>query len=586
MSDSYYRQRAARRTRFWLLVGLVVVAVACVASGVVNVYRDTCTNSFDRAPQSVITSFIDAVRRGESEAVIRCWKHNAFYDLEAGCSEICLARILGTSYRVVELSLSEPFITDRGRANVVAAVSVVCPDGSRQHSGEIVLDSVGADLPWRHWKIVHSTFGGPLSAPWCQTERAPATPTTTPTETPTAHANPSEAAARPTARPASPASAATATPRPTLMLPTPTLTSTPPPPPETPAPPATATVPDVEIVVDNRDAGFSTTGAWFVGDGGQSYGDNCAWAPRGIQNIAYVRPELPLAGAYEVFAWWCGDPNHDQSQRARIEIYLTIGRVATYSVYVNLQENAGQWNSLGTYYLERNGMLSVDGYLDGNVVADAFRFVYRSPEWLIVTPTPMPTPIPWTNHPPSPLEQLTSGDLSSRLGLVQRFYPYTPLISTETLTFDDCQAFPRQDCGGSRDGWRVQVQYQDMVVAYRVSQDYRFVAIEPSGALAARQLLYLFGAQGDLFFRVDRYPDDTWHLSGADVGQTWASQLPLDAETVETLRALVQTYSTVTFETPDGIRLQLYGLGGRVALAQEDEGRLAALAADWAAAAW
>ena len=342
-------------------------------------------------------------------------------------------------------------------------------------------------------------------------------------------------------------------------------------------------MPDIDIIVDNQDVAFSTADTWFIGDGGQSYNGDCAWAPRGIQNIAYVRPELPVAGAYEVFAWWCGDPNHDQSQRALIKIYPTVGRIAPYQVYVNLQENPGQWNSLGTYYLERNGSLSINSYLDGNVVADAFRFVYRSPERVVITPTPMPTPIPWTGHPPSPLEQLTCGDLSTRLGLVQRFYPYTPITSMETATFDDCQAFPRHGCSGARQGWRVQVQYQDMVVTYRVSQDYRFVAIEPPDALARRQLLYLYGTQDHRFFRVDHYPDDTWHLSGADFERTYASHLPLEAETVEKLRSFVRMYSSVTFETPDGIKLQLYGLGERVELSAEDRRQLATLGAELAA---
>ncbi len=343
---------------------------------------------------------------------------------------------------------------------------------------------------------------------------------------------------------------------------------------------------DIEIIVDNQDPAFSTTGWWFVGDGGRSYNGDCAWAPRGIQNIAYVEPELPVSGSYEIFAWWCGDPNHDQSRRVRIQICPTVGQVATYPVYVDLQENAGQWNSLGTYYLEQNGFLSVDGNLEGNVVADAFRFVYRSLEFVVITPTPLPTPIVWTHHPPSPLEQLTCGDLSTRLGLVQRFYPYTPIISTETATFNDCQSFPRDGCGGIRAGWQVQVQYQDMVATYRVPQDYRFVALETPDALASRQMLYLIGGQGNRYFRVDHYPDDTWHLSDADYDGTYASHLQLDAEVVETLRSFVQVYSSVSFGTLDGFTLRLFGLGERVEVSEEDQAQLATFGAELAAAVW
>lgn len=366
-----------------------------------------------------------------------------------------------------------------------------------------------------------------------------------------------------------------ATPTNTSVPPTPTPTQTPIPPSSTPT---TMVVLDVDIVVDNQDPTFSTTGSWFVGDGGQSYNGNCHWTPRGVSS-AYVRPELPATGAYEVFAWWCGDPDHNQSQRARISIYPYQGVLVPYQVNVNLQENAGQWNSLGTYDLGPESFVSIDGNLNGNVVADAFRFVYRSSEPTVITPTPFPTQDPTTHNPPSPLEQLTSGDLSQRLGLVQRFYPHTPMISFESTTFDDCQAFPRDGCGGSRDGWQVQVQYQDMVVPYRVSQDYWFVAIDPPEELAVRQSLYLYGARGNRFFRVDRYPDDTWHLSSGDYESTTASHLPLDAELVNELRTFVLTYSSVSFLTPDDLGLHLYGLGNLVQLSEEDKGKLAALGA-------
>lgn len=130
--------------------------------------------------------------------------------------------------------------------------------------------------------------------------------------------------------------------------------------------------------------------------------------------------------------------------------------------------------------------------------------------------------------------------------------------------------------GASKRWWS---SIKQMIVGYRVSEDYQFVAIEAPEALAGRQTLYLLGWWDDRFFRVDRYPDDIWHLSGADVARTFAVQVPLDPDTVETLRALARSYSSVTFETPDGLRLQLYGLGERVALSQGDGERLGALGA-------
>jgi len=167
LTDTHYRLRAARRTRILLSVGLIFLLLACSYLGVGAVFRDNCTGSFDRAPRSVVNSFIEAITSGDGQAVIRCWDDRAYYDLGAGCSEICLSRILGTSYRVVDLTLSEPD-TEDGRARIVATVSIVCPDSGEPHTGEIVLDGIASSVPWRHWKIVRSTFGGPMSALWCR----------------------------------------------------------------------------------------------------------------------------------------------------------------------------------------------------------------------------------------------------------------------------------------------------------------------------------------------------------------------------------------------------------------------------------
>ena len=150
------------------------------------------------------------------------------------------------------------------------------------------------------------------------------TSTPPPTVAVTATAPPTEAP--PTPLPSKPTTEMPASPTAPLASPTstvtpaPTSTPTPPPSPtKTLVAPTTTVVPDIDIIVDNQHPAFSTTGWWFIGDGGQSYDGDCVWAPRGIQNIAYVRLELTVAGAYEVFAWWCGNPNHDQSRRERLQ---------------------------------------------------------------------------------------------------------------------------------------------------------------------------------------------------------------------------------------------------------------------------
>jgi len=167
MSDTEYRERAARQARTALLISTGIVLVACIAFGTVSVFRDSCTGSFDRAPRSVVLGFFEAMTRGQGERAQRCWDSAAYYDLGAGCSQICLARILGTEYRLVDLTLSEPY-SEGGRARITASLSVTCPDREVVHRSEIVLDAIGQDVPWRHWKILRSSLGGPLAEPWCK----------------------------------------------------------------------------------------------------------------------------------------------------------------------------------------------------------------------------------------------------------------------------------------------------------------------------------------------------------------------------------------------------------------------------------
>jgi hypothetical protein len=169
MSDSYYQERAKRRTRILLILGGLVVMVACIAAGVLSLMYDGCTRSFDRAPRSVISAYVNAVKLGDATTAQGCWQHQAFYELDAGCSEICLSKVWGAQYELTGLAVAdEPQITSDGRANLTATVSIDCTENAGTYTGEIVLDSVKANVPWRHWTIIRSTFGGTVAEPWCK----------------------------------------------------------------------------------------------------------------------------------------------------------------------------------------------------------------------------------------------------------------------------------------------------------------------------------------------------------------------------------------------------------------------------------
>jgi hypothetical protein len=168
MSDAYYQERARRRTRVLLVAGALLAVVVCTAAGIASLLYDACTRSFDRSPQAVVSAYVDAVARGDLPVAQECWEHHTYYDLEAGCSEICLARVLGSRYERVDLELGQPSVTPAGRANLLATVSIACTPGGELHTAEILLDSVAGDVPWKHWAIVHSTLGGTVADPWCQ----------------------------------------------------------------------------------------------------------------------------------------------------------------------------------------------------------------------------------------------------------------------------------------------------------------------------------------------------------------------------------------------------------------------------------
>lgn len=167
MSDTYYREQSARRTRLLLAGGVIVLLLGCIGFGLYSAFWDTCTRSFNRDPAAVVASFTQAVASGDAGTAAACWHHLAYLDVESGCSEICLSRLWGTPYQIGEIQVNPGMTPPEGRARLNAQVALSCPDGA-QHTAEIILDGVASDVPWRHWKIVRSDFGGPLSEPWCK----------------------------------------------------------------------------------------------------------------------------------------------------------------------------------------------------------------------------------------------------------------------------------------------------------------------------------------------------------------------------------------------------------------------------------
>jgi chitodextrinase len=142
-----------------------------------------------------------------------------------------------------------------------------------------------------------------------------------------------------------------------------------------------------ELIIDNTDAAFTTTGTWWVSGYPNPYGTNslASYTNRTTQatyNTAAWTPNIPKAGTYKVYAWWTAGAG-----RANDAKYTVTHSSGQDTITANQKLNGGLWNLLGTYtfgpgaqYNISLSNLSTDpGYIanqaSDSVCADAVRFV-------------------------------------------------------------------------------------------------------------------------------------------------------------------------------------------------------------------
>ena len=136
-----------------------------------------------------------------------------------------------------------------------------------------------------------------------------------------------------------------------------------------------------EVIVDNSDSsGVEISGTWgeSTSETGQFYDENYLHdgnTDKGSNKWVRFTPDLPQAGAYEVYAIWSASAG-----RATSVLIDVVSAEGTNTVNVNMQQNGGQWNSLGTYAFNAGqsgsvkvGTLGTDNY----VIADAVRWKDR-----------------------------------------------------------------------------------------------------------------------------------------------------------------------------------------------------------------
>ncbi|MCK9424426.1 MAG: T9SS type A sorting domain-containing protein [Ignavibacteriaceae bacterium] len=126
------------------------------------------------------------------------------------------------------------------------------------------------------------------------------------------------------------------------------------------------------IILDNKNiASFwnaSTTGTEFFGDNYFTTNGSSQSGP------AVFQTDIIQPGKYDVYAWWQSDAANAYDTKFVIE-----GNGKETSVEKSQKVDGGEWNYLSTVNLFNSGAIkiSVGDVANGQVVADAFRIIYK-----------------------------------------------------------------------------------------------------------------------------------------------------------------------------------------------------------------
>ncbi|WPP48700.1 golvesin C-terminal-like domain-containing protein [Catalinimonas niigatensis] len=129
-----------------------------------------------------------------------------------------------------------------------------------------------------------------------------------------------------------------------------------------------------EIIIDNTDLGFSTTGSWTIstwqGGGYTRYGDDYYHdnnTGKGSKAATFTTSVTP--GNYDVYAWWCASPN--RATNTPFEIITSTG---SETILINQREQGGEWILIGNYTFGSTANVIINNAnTDGYVVADAIK---------------------------------------------------------------------------------------------------------------------------------------------------------------------------------------------------------------------
>jgi RHS repeat-associated protein len=136
--------------------------------------------------------------------------------------------------------------------------------------------------------------------------------------------------------------------------------------------------PSIEVVLDNGDAGTSSSGSWQSKTDAQDYAADYLFASKSA-GTSYRWTVTPPGNTYDVYAWWVEHNSHSDT----VTYTIRYGTGETDTVVKSHKSGGGEWQHLGSYY-------STDGGDYVEVSSGANRFVADAIRWVHV-PDPVVT---------------------------------------------------------------------------------------------------------------------------------------------------------------------------------------------------
>ena len=107
-----------------------------------------------------------------------------------------------------------------------------------------------------------------------------------------------------------------------------------------------------EIIFDTGDASTSSTGTWSLSAGPNYYGNQSLYSTKAGATYTY---QASVNGNYEISLWWTTRSSRDTS----VPVRIYDGNTILDTVWVNQQQDGGQWNFIGTYNFGGTGRVVI-----------------------------------------------------------------------------------------------------------------------------------------------------------------------------------------------------------------------------------